>query len=168
MNRVTRAPANRKPLGPDDPTFAATAADLAAKATEGISWYYKKIVTRRETDDGQPEFFVEWVNDPLSWIGRPNLPEESFSSYFAKAFKNRRETSMRDPYARPATQVVAELGREDRDGLNRLRLLWPTLFGTSRLPMLAPPPSFQPDDLLNPPNGLVDLAAFNRSCESRL
>ena len=122
----------------------------------------------RETDDGQLEFFVEWVNDPPSWIGRPDLPEESVSRYLAKAFKKRRYTSVRDPDAQPATQVVTELGREDPDGLNRLRRLWPTLFGSPRLPMPAPPPSFQPDDFLNPPNGLVDLAAFNRACESRL
>ena len=53
MNRVTRAPAHLQPLGPDDPEFAATAADLAAKATEGPSWYFKKILQHRETDDGQ-------------------------------------------------------------------------------------------------------------------
>ena len=166
MNRVTRAPAHLKSLGPDDPKFAATAADLAAKATEGPSWYFKKILKHRETDDGQLEFFVEWVNDPPSWIGRPDLPEESVSRYLAKAFKKRRHTAVRDPGAQPATQVVTELDVED--GLDRLRRRWPTPFVPSRLPTPAPPPSFQPDELLNPPTGFVDLAAFNRACESRL
>ena len=88
---------------PMSPEFAATAADLAAKATGGPSWYFKKILQHRETDDGQLEFFVEWVNDPPSWIGRPDLPEESVSRYLAKAFKKRRQTSVRDPDARTAT-----------------------------------------------------------------
>ena len=113
---------------------------------------------------GQLEFFVEWVNDPPSWVGRPDLPEESVSRYLAKAFKKRLQTLVRDPDARPATQVVTQLGREDPDDLNRLRRLWPTLFGPSRLPMPTPPPSFQPDILLNPPNGFFYLAAFNRAC----
>ena len=47
MNRATRAPDHLKPLDPDDPEFSAAAADLAAKATEGQSWYFKKIFKHR-------------------------------------------------------------------------------------------------------------------------
>ena len=123
MNRITRAPAHLKPLGLEDPEFAATAADFAAKATEGPSWYFKNILKHCETYYGHLEFFVEWVNDPTSWIGRPDLPEESVSRYLAEAFKKRHHTSVRDPDAQPATQVLTELNREDPDGLDRLRRL---------------------------------------------
>ena len=82
MNRATRAPAHRKPVGPNDPEFAATAADLASKATKGPSWYFNKTLKHCETEEGQLEFFVEWVSDPPSWIGRPDLLEDLVSRFY--------------------------------------------------------------------------------------
>jgi len=155
MNRVTRAPDHVPALGPDDPTFAATAEDLAAKVTEGPSWYFKKILKHRETDDGELEFYVQWVNDPPSWIGRVDLPEESVSRYLAKALrKPRRRQPQSDP--RPATQLVTDEPRP--------------MEAPDAVPSY-PPPAFVPpvhDGFLSPPWGFLDLAEFLRADSSRV
>ena len=101
MNRVTRAP-RTAPLAPSAPEheFAATPEDLADK-TSGPSWYFKSILDHRTLQDGSVEFKLDWEGHRPTWVGRPDVPEESVSRYFARlATARARERS------RPVATVV--------------------------------------------------------------
>jgi len=107
MNRVTRAPRDA-PLAParTEIEHAATPEDLAAKST-GPSWYFKSILDHRTLADGSVEFKLDWEGHRPSWVGRPDVPEESISRYFARLADRR----AREIHRRVSTVVEQELPR---------------------------------------------------------
>ena len=98
MNRVTRAPRSAKTVGPDSPhDLHATRHDLADKATEGETYYFKRILDHRTLDDGAVQFKLDWENYPPSWTDRSNVPEESVSRYLARLANERVRLTTRAP-----------------------------------------------------------------------
>jgi len=136
MNRVTRAPASAKVVGPSPPyPHAATQRDLSEKTTTGRSYYFKSILDHRTLADGTVEFKLDWEGYRPTWQPRQDVPEESISRYLARlATRRAREAaqssvnlfvppSLPPPLPRSAYSDIVD-HRIDHTGAVHLLVAW--------------------------------------------